>query len=494
MTDWKDYIDCKRGVLIAPAGHGKTTTIADCLLQCPTESRQLVLTHTHAGIASLREKFRKNNIPSSKYQLDTITGFAQRYVLSFLGTSALPNEENKDYFGIVIEKCHTLMLSKVIQTIVKASYDGIFVDEYQDCTIDQHNLILAIAEDLPLHLLGDPLQGIFSFENKPLVDFDKDLSDFTVFDTLKHPWRWNKTNPLLGQCILNIKEKLLANAPIELKNNPKADFYVIANSSTDDKYKCLRNIIRQHDCNSLLIVCPSYYERNKYGKLLPKGNLKDRIEIKQRIGYTNSFKILDAIDSKEYYKCAKDIDSLIEKIRKGSKIRMIAKLYTILKNLHLNLTEIKQWIDKDKNLIVHKKKENAALSATLIELFENFETDKTLNSLQNVITFIVGLPKIKCYHTNFYRSIDKSFDIARTNDISMLSAMQLLKTRERHQGRKIKGRCIGTTLLTKGLEFDTVVLWEAHKFADAKNFYVAISRACKKLIIMTDLNTFNFGG
>ena len=30
-------------------------------------------------------------------------------------------------------------------------------------------------------------------------------------------------------------------------------------------------------------------------------------------------------------------------------------------------------------------------------------------------------------------------------------------------GRKIERKCIGTTLLTKGLEFDTVVLIEADK-------------------------------
>ena len=35
MTELNDFIHSHRGVLIAPAGHGKTTAIADCLLQCP---------------------------------------------------------------------------------------------------------------------------------------------------------------------------------------------------------------------------------------------------------------------------------------------------------------------------------------------------------------------------------------------------------------------------------------------------------------------------
>ena len=31
--DWTSFLNCERGLLIAPAGHGKTTAIADCLLQ-----------------------------------------------------------------------------------------------------------------------------------------------------------------------------------------------------------------------------------------------------------------------------------------------------------------------------------------------------------------------------------------------------------------------------------------------------------------------------
>lgn len=164
MIEWKEFIKCNRGLLIAPAGHGKTTAIADCLLQCPESSCQLVLTHTHAGIASLRSKFHKKNVPSSRYHLETITGFAQRYVLNYLGSSALPEEDEQNYFAVAIEKCCKLLQTKVVQAVIKLSYDGIFVDEYQDCTIKQHCMIMELAYDLPLHLLGDPLQGIFSFE------------------------------------------------------------------------------------------------------------------------------------------------------------------------------------------------------------------------------------------------------------------------------------------------------------------------------------------
>ena len=50
---------------------------------------------------------------------------------------------------------------------------------------------------------------------------------------------------------------------------------------------------------------------------------------------------------------------------------------------------------------------------------------------------------------------------------------------------------IGTTLLTKGLEYDMVVIANSEELKDRNNFYVAISRACKKLYILSTENKFS---
>lgn len=492
MIDWREFINCSRGLLIAPAGHGKTTAIADCLLQCPEGSRQLVLTHTHAGIASLKSKFCKKNIPSSRYHLETITGFAQRYVLSYLGSSALPKEDEQDYFAVAIEKCGKLLQTKVVQTIIKLSYDGVFVDEYQDCTIDQHYMIMDLAYDLPLHLLGDPLQGIFSFERTPLIDFNKDLGLFSRFNLLKYPWRWKESNLFLGDYIYELRKALEKHQTVELKSYPQNGICIIHSSSEDDKLKSLRSAIRQYDCNSLLIICPSYKAKDKFGNVFPKGDVNDRIRIKQRVDFENYFIIIDAIDSKEYYQFAKNIDTFLEKCHKGRKIRKIAKFYDIIESLYFNISEVCKWIKRKENRIVEREKNNKLLSIQLKDLFSIFESEITYSSLKNVIKFIAKLPKVKCYHQNFYNTILRCFDMAQTNSISMFEAMKMLKNRVRHQGRKIEGKCFGTTLLTKGLEFDTVIVYDANKFEDAKNFYVAISRACKKLIVITESLSLNF--
>lgn len=99
--DLNSFLSCNKGLMIAPAGHGKTTAIADCLLQCSKETCHLILTHTHAGVAALRTKFKNRNVPMQKYQIETIMGFAQQLVLSFIGSSQLPKENDNDFFWFI---------------------------------------------------------------------------------------------------------------------------------------------------------------------------------------------------------------------------------------------------------------------------------------------------------------------------------------------------------------------------------------------------------
>ena len=66
--------------------------------------------------------------------------------------------------------------------------------------------------------------------------------------------------------------------------------------------------------------------------------------------------------------------------------------------------------------------------------------------------------------------------------------MKEIRNVKRRVGRKVKGKSIGTTLLTKRLEFDTFVVLDVQKFTDSKNLYVALTRASKRLIVFANNN------
>ena len=68
--NYANFISKEKSLLIAPAGFGKTYSLANCLEQTPDDKRQLILTHTHAGIASIKEKVSKFKIPALLQAVD----------------------------------------------------------------------------------------------------------------------------------------------------------------------------------------------------------------------------------------------------------------------------------------------------------------------------------------------------------------------------------------------------------------------------------------
>ncbi len=92
--DYNAFVDGDKTLLIAPAGYGKTHTIAECLGY--STGRQLILTHTHAGVASIKEKIKTHSIASNRYNVETISSFAQKYVNAFCTGTDVPDQENSN--------------------------------------------------------------------------------------------------------------------------------------------------------------------------------------------------------------------------------------------------------------------------------------------------------------------------------------------------------------------------------------------------------------
>ncbi len=119
--------------------------------------------------------------------------------------------------------------------VVRSSYSGLFVDEYQDCTLLQHEFIRMISEILPTRILGDPLQGIFNFEGPgTMVDLE-DKSHMTGFHNhryaLHEPWRWKGQNEKLGEDLKNIRSKLEQRNSIRLSEYQAIRYIQIENAN-----------------------------------------------------------------------------------------------------------------------------------------------------------------------------------------------------------------------------------------------------------------------
>lgn len=512
--DYQSFVEKEKALLIAPAGYGKTYTIAECLKY--TKGKQLILTHTHAGVASIKQKLKSMNICPNLYVVETISSFCQRYVHSFCPNKEIPQQGvnsklDQNYHSFIIDKANSIIESPLVNKVISSSYQGLFVDEYQDCSLAQHLVVLSLSKLMPTRLLGDPLQGIFGFKDT-LVDFDTDLSDFESVAELEIPFRWRKegNNSTLGEVIKSYRKPLENSEPINCEMNTKAGFYVIKvnegdfNKGDSNYRKKLSSLIMNKDSNpdfdNLLIITPEYMQEVN-GQMLKKGGVKDRLDILSKVDFTKSVNLLEAIDDKTFYSLPTEIDRCIASIKRSPK--PIKKVFNILCSLFHKTSPAKtknkglnDWFSvqpssanidfKIKNKQGAEKELSLKLSAVVLNLLENPSSESFYHLFQ-FLRYDLRLRVVR--RKDLVNSITKSLKDSSRQGITVHEAMVEHKNLIRRVGRKTEGKCIGTTLLTKGLEFDTVAILDAHKFDCPKNFYVALTRCCKNLVIFTCTNT-----
>ena len=484
-----DFVSTERSLLIAPAGYGKTHTIAECLKYLKEQKsieNQLVLTHTHAGVASIKEKVGKVS-PICKYHIETIPSFAQKYVEAFY-CGEIPEQNQSNYFPFIIKKAIILFRLNPIKNIIKETYKGLFVDEYQDCTISQHNLIIALAEILLTHLLGDPLQGIFSFNGESLVDFESDLSDFQS-NRLTEPWRWKDNNPELGNWLVTLKDSLEKKRPVdltEINSIPNSFFRIVEDDDINDPASAYRKWLVQISFNS------NHIKDLENTLIISHGTIWQRVELNQKLSYR--YRLIEAFDEKGFYSFAQKFDDLLD-----SK-NIYFDLITILKGNVTRKCKPKGKIDnsrqstlltglsryfKDDNNLPNPRNEPQKSVVTLIR---NLETSPSNKLVYDCLKALSSLQEVKITRKELFSELLKAIKSASIERITVYEAMKKIRNVKRKAGRKVNKRSIGTTLLTKGLDFDTVVVLNAHKFIDPKNLYVALTRASKRLIVFANNN------
>jgi superfamily I DNA/RNA helicase len=496
--DYQAFVHGEKTLLIAPAGYGKTHTIVECLKY--TANRQLILTHTHAGVASIKEKIRNANIGSSRYNVETISSFAQKYVNSFYIGTDTPSQDNpKEYHPFIINKATAIFKCNSIKDVLKATYAGLFVDEYQDCTKLQHEFIVALSESLNTHILGDPLQGIFNF-NGDLVDLDTDLSTFVRMPDLSTPYRWQQdgNNSDLGNKLKEIRSLIEQKKAIDFSSIDIEGLNII--NITSDDYRNPRSEYRKSlnklisnpgnnpDFDSLLIIVPEYEEVSRNGKTIPKGSILDRAQIRIEIDYSKSLTLLEAIDDRSFYSLSKKIDDLNISIKRARKpINKIRK--DILEKIFYK-SILNDWFNE--NGIKNKRNDtDKIIAGSLSKIIGYYISNPQCENMNNIILAIKNSLNAKYKREGLLSAILKATKQASLEEISVYEAMKNNRNMIRKYGRKIKGKCIGTTLLTKGLEFDTVAILDAHKFDDPKHFYVALTRCCKNLFIFSSQSTLS---
>ena len=467
--DIEAFLNADKSIVIAPAGYGKTYTIAEAIASYQGCKKVLVLTHTHAGIASLKEKFDQRKLLPSKYHLDTICSFALELTKTYhLNKEEIPSEsDTKAMFSYAIQHAKLILQAKPIQYLMGINYEHLIVDEYQDCTVAQHQLIMELSKTLKTHILADPLQGIFGFGNEQIVDFnDRTFEPFHVnSQTLDTPWRWqNAGKDLLGRDLSLIRNKLLNNEDINLSEYPSVEFY---NEPSDgytqpgSHYK--RIIFEALNNESVLLIHPV------------SQNPQVRVKFIQQFP---QLKMIESIDDKNFYEYCDLFDSM-----EGE--GLVKTIVDMMKAL-AKVGAITKWFNTQGKIIKKQKQTEKEVSDSLVNTITPLLTNKTFSGVLNLIDAISGLPDMRIYRKGLLFDIKCTLRDAERLGITAKEAIIRNRNIVRRKGRKIVGKNIGTTLLTKGLEFDTAVVLNANQFDNPKHLYVALTRCCSRLIVITN--------
>ncbi len=474
MTTPQCLLDAEKAYVVSPAGHGKTHIIAEAVALNPL-LRQLVLTHTHAGVDSLRRKMKNQGVSASSYHIETIAGFALRYSSSYpkiSGVNCLKPSDGQEW-NQVYEGFSKLLDNRHIQDIIKASYQGMYVDEYQDCTEQQHNLIVQISDLIPTRLLGDPLQGIYDFGNNTIVDWTIHVEpDFEALPELDYPWRWDGENKELGEWLSNVvRPAIESNQPISLEKLPSTVIW-----------KQLPNDPRQYEAIQKSVCNETLKNNGNAIVIYPHGERESQC-VNFVKGLPKPYQMVETIDCKNLMKTAKELFETKGFARALVLIDFLGMCFSPISSVSV-LSTLKR---NFKNGKIGNPRSNVELASSL----QDIVGDNSLKSILRGLEAFYALAGLKCYRRELYRAMCNSiqeFDTGKYE--SLWDAAWEVRNRTRQIGRKIPRFAVGRTLLIKGLEFDHAILLDADAL-DPKNLYVALTRGRSSLTILSRSNVIN---
>jgi hypothetical protein len=461
----KDVAACNRGLVVAPAGCGKTHLITEAVQHCT--GRQLVLTHTHAGVKAIRDRMVRFCIPRERYLVCTIDSFALRYATAFPTVSGWTTQQPQgDEWGRLQPSATKLLKENFVESVVRASYTGIFVDEYQDCTVGQHELILQLASVLPCRVFGDPLQSVFWEVNKDqTLPWNRVEDSFELIGNLTHPHRWTGANERLGWWLLEIRQSLLAGEEINLANVPGVTIQL-----------CEPNQQLQ------IAACQSFLKLDGESIIAFR---KWRGNCHYLAGRLNN-----AFTTFEDAQC----EDLLGWARRIEKTAGVDRVRLLIKFAEKWLARLpKQPIRAVLEAVV-KRRRNRARRPDLIRLFDGLvgvRDSADYGCIVPVLDAFESLEEIPVFKS---REVWSGLRHAVMNS-SPSSGQSLYEAAWHHRdivrrsGRHPARRCLATPLLVKGLQCDHALILDSRDFQDAESLYVCLTRACKSVTVLTPSST-----
>ena len=465
-----DLLAIPRGSITAPAGCGKTQLIADALKSHPGGRPFLVLTHTNAGVAALRARLKRAGVSSSAYRLSTIDGFSMRLIGKFPVRSGHPPQllelrnPSSDYPTIRVAARHLLEAGHVRQAIA-ATYARLLVDEYQDCSLVQHAIVSALAESLPTCVLGDPLQAIFGFRGNQLVHWEANVeAQFPTAGALATPWRWRLAGAeKLGQWLLSLRPFLSAGQPVDLRNAPSEVRWVQLTPGTEAQQRLVAARTNAPGSEGTVLVIGDSMNvqgRHQLTSQTPGAMTVEAVDLRDLINFARRFDLIapDALQN---------LTEFVSSVMTGvGAIDLVTRVGSLRAGRARTAPTPVEW---------------TALT---------FETERTMSRALQLVNMLAEHADTRVYRPEILHCCRSAMQAVVNGGLDFVSATLQARERNRHLGRPIPRRSVGSTLLLKGLEADIAVVLQPETMS-AQNLYVALTRGARGLVVCSQTPVLN---
>jgi hypothetical protein len=447
-----------------PAGTGKTQLIVAMTSEAANNGqRALILTHTNAGVDALRKRLSGHHVDPKSYHADTITGWAidlARHYPSLSQVRVPAVMDASDSTLYVVGSTRAAQAAAMVR-MHRASFQYLFVDEYQDCVVEHHDLVCALAEAIPeCAIFGDPLQGIFDFGDSDLVDWPRHVHPrFPVHARNHAPWRWTGHNDELGQWLIDIRPLMVAGGTLDVsKVNVRGLEWKQVGTHSE--------------------IQAAYDVANRGGSVVMLHQVRN--QHKTVAGRTKGiYSIMENLNGDYMH----DQLRKLEQLGPAGYAKWLAQT---AKDCFSGLSTIDATVvarlDTDKSLVGLKR----PVVPKTMAILESVREQPTLSKLSEGMYLLAKASEGVCYaHEAWFDMANSLGKAAIDGTRSPNEHLVVIRNRLRYSGRKSRQKLLSKTLLVKGLEYDHAIIANADAIGNHKHLYVAMTRPRKTLTILS---------
>lgn len=445
-----------------PAGTGKTHILgAAAAVAAENSHRSLVLTHTNAGVDAIRKRLRQFGVPVAMVRVDTLTSWAFTLSRSYSNIAGVTVNEVPDWTQskAYLEGASKVARATTIADMHGASFDYLFIDEYQDCSLVMHDFVLTLAAAIPQTVvLGDRLQSIFTFDG-PMATWDHHvLPTFPRHHVPVHPHRWSGYNTALGAWLLDVRNHLAPGKTFDFAHYSVKGLSFIQTSGPTTIAQAAH---RFRDFSETVVLLDKW--------------ARDVAGHASRLG--GSYSVMEDISGNFMRGMLEDIPA--------SGDPEIARWFTeFAKSCVVGLAGIDapvlKRLARGETVSHYQRTGISPVLAALDALLAN----PTHEQINTAAVAVRSTPGLRVYRWEAWNDTLAALKRASLEGGEPLDHLARVRDRVRRLGRHPESRTASRTLLVKGLEYDHVIIADLNKMTDPSNLYVALSRARKSITII----------